>query len=321
MKLIFVLVLLISVTFTASKSHMHKSSHKNYKNSPISSDTPAHTALQHVQLKKPKPVKTIAFGPAAKKVNEGINSLGETVNSSVALNSFPFKVKRCDQIILFPATYINDEDDYRVRRKGFVAITAHYTNLFADHDGQKLIQQVVSSTMRSEPHHLLGARGCVRVPGGVRQKNLNICTTSKNFANNLLDVYNDFARCRIGDNLAPISAAVLKELMKLCGISRVTLEGKGAAAAMDKLTNAVNSRNKRIVTAAANKSLKRDGNHLTQKQIAEQKKKLKEFMKRRHKKSPNYFLPSERNNPWEQDRRRYVQYSKLKVPGSRRRLR
>jgi len=304
MKLVFALLLIISAYVIINA----KSSFKNHhKKGPTTSDAPPHSELRQVKMAKPKPMKTIPFGPAAKKVHKDINSLGENVDKNVALYKFPFKITRCDQIVLFPANYINDEDDYRVRKPGFVAITAHYTNLFNAHDGQQLIEHILTSAMRAVPKHVQGARACVRVFGGVRQKNINICTSSMKYADNILEVYDDFSRCRLGDNLQPIPAEVLRQLMRVCGISRVTIEGAGAAAAMDKLEKEANSRNKKIL----------DGDNKKFKGADQAKRKLlQKFLKK--KKQPNFFLPSESNNAWETDRRRYVQYSKLKVPGTRR---
>ena len=319
MKLNLLLGLILSL---AILSIVYSVKNHHQKKGPVGSDSPPHVGLHSVvPLRRPKPIKTIPYGPRAKVATPKINSLGKKVNRNVALKDFPFKVSRCDQIILFPATYINDEDDFRVRNEGYVAITAHYTNLFNDKDGQKLISQVVSTQMRGEPNNLQGARGCIRVHGGKRQKNLNICTNSMNDANNLLDVYRDFARCRYGDNLAPIPAKVLKELMKLCGVSRVTLTGNDAAERMDKLQAMVATRNNRMLSDKA-KDMLGKGNKLDKKknQLSEAEKRsmLAKFMKNKKKKGPDYFIPSSSGNRWEKDRRSYVQYSRLRVPGSRR---
>jgi len=318
MKLIFLLVLTLSTLslFFAHKSH--KVSNKLHKKSrgPVGQDTPPHAAIHGVLKPRPNPILTIPFGPKAKLVNDRINSLGERVNKHVVFPGFPFRVKRCDQIVLFPATYINDEDDFRERNEGYVAITAHYTNLFADKDGQKLIQQNISTQTKRLPKLLSGARGCIRVYGGIRQKNLNICTKSKNNANNLLEVYSDFARCRLGDNLSPIPADTLKELMKLCGVSRVSLEGPNAAAAMDKLEKMVDERNKRMVSGQTKfPDVGKGKNKLSPSQKAEFEKRL---MKKKKLNGPDFFIPKG-NNAWERDRRNYVHYTKLRVPGSRRR--
>jgi len=312
MKLVFALVLIISAYVIINAKSSFKNNHK-HKNGQNNFDVSPPRRLSQVKMAKPpKPIKTIPFGPAAKNVNNNINSLGEIVDKNVALYKFPFKITRCDQIVLFPANYINDEDDYRVRKPGFVAITAHYTNLFNAQDGQKLIEHILTSSMRGEPSYVQGARGCVRIYGGVRQKNINICTSSMKYAYNILEVYEDFARCRLGDNLSPIPPEVLRQLMLKCGISKVTIEGKGGAEAMNKLVQEVNSRNNRILSGETSKDS-------LAKQKADQAKRLllQKFLKKK-KKQPDFFLPSETNNAWETDRRRYVQYSRLKVPGTRR---
>jgi len=171
--------------------------------------------------------------------------------------------------------------------------------------------------MKSEPFNLTGARGCVRVPGNSKQKNLNICTLSLSFAKNLLNVYVDFARCRIGDNLQPIPPELLRELMRLCGISRATLTSDSAGS-MKKMEAALKA--KSDSDSKASKLLNRgQGGEEKKEDDAETKKNLiKNILNKKKKKSPDFFVPSEVNNPWEKDRKRYVQYAKLKVPGSRR---
>lgn len=318
-----VVLLLLCLTIISCKSHLKK--HQHHSKGPIEFDAPPNVSTIITVENPQTPVKTIPFGKPATTINEGINSVGEIVSENVALNSFPFTITRCDQIVLFPCTYINDEDDYRVRRKGFAVVTAHYTNLFADEDGQKLIQQVISSTAKGEPHNLKGARGCVRVPGDNFQKNLNICTPSMNTAKNLLEVYEQFARCRYGDNLAPIPAEMLQELLKMCDINRVTISGPGAARAMDKLSEEIDNRNNRLLDQYQDKVHginRKKGDDANGKMTEAMKKRLLKKFLLKHKKQPEeFFLPTLRDNPWEEDRRKYVQYHRVKVPGSRRRRR
>ncbi len=274
-------------------------------------------------INKHKKIKTIPFSSPASKVNRNINSIGEPVLKSVALSSFPFHVTRCDQLVLFPCNYINDEDDYRVRRKGFVAITAHYTNLFeGGKDGQKLIQQIISSSMPSDPIHITGARGCIRVHGGAKQRNIDVCVPSLGYAQNLINVYETFARCRVGDNLAPIPPWLLKQLLQMCHIDRAVLSGPVPAnlQAMSKLASKMEKKNKKSTKSEAYKLLHRGGAPPKKKKMSatDRKKWMKWYLKHK-KKKPTYHLPSMWNNQWEQDRRRYVPYQKIKVPGTRRR--
>ena len=319
MKLIIVFLIICSISLITISTHRNPHStahHSTTKKAPVH-----HPAVKRVtpNTKKvvTKAVKTIPFGPSADNIEGRLNSLGEKVDKHVALNTFPFKITRCDQIVLFPVHFINDADDYRVRKVGYAAITAHYTNLFSDKDGQKLVQQVITATMRGKPSHLLGARGCIHVPGGPKQKNMNICTSSGKNALNIISVYDAFERCSVGDNLKPISPKLLKELMKLCGMSKFSVSGKGSAAGIARLNRQIEARNKAMAKDALNKELHRGGTEAVKKMEEAKKKLLKKFMHGKGKK-PNFFVPSEFNNPWEKDRRSYVQFQKLKIPGSRR---
>lgn len=179
-------------------------------------------AMNRVLQPKPIPaIETIAFGNAATNQNEGLNSLGETGYTradNIILSSYPFRVTRCDQVVHFPVTYINNEDDYRVRNKGYVTITVHLTNLFHDKDGQKLVQTTNHAQMRAEPCHLLGARGCIKLPKDkmLRLHNMDYCVENMVMAENILYVYKEFKRCRMGDSLEPIPVKLMNALTAMC---------------------------------------------------------------------------------------------------------
>ena len=256
------------------------------------------------------PVKVIPFGPPAKYVDPVINSIGEIVSKNVTLNAFPFTVTRCDQIVLFPCQYINDEDDYRVRRNGYVSITAHYTNLYAAQDGQKLIQQVLATAMTNVPSLLQGARGCVRVTGDVTQKNLNICLDSLTNVKNILGVYNAFSRCRMGDPLTEWDPDMIRELLKLCGISKSKIQ----KTRNDEAKNQKDAENG-VTTKTTVKVV--NGKIVDPKDQDKKNKKSPHSKSVKKKDEPKFFLPSDIDNEWEEDRLKYFQPSKLRVPGSR----
>jgi len=176
---------------------------------------------QATAIKPPKPVKPIPFSDPATNFNVGLNSLGETGHKAedhIAVTNFPYKLSRCDQVVHVPVTYINNEDDYRVRHTGYVTITAHLTNLFHAKDGQKLIQSTNHSTMKSDPCHLLGARGCIKLSKDVhlRLHNMEYCLENEIQAENILYIYKEFKRCRLGDNLQPIPPQLLNALQDMC---------------------------------------------------------------------------------------------------------
>jgi len=280
------MALLLSVIHSRrSKTHLtakFTSKHRLRDNSTAANNTTKAAAPR---------IQTIPFSSAANQIDSNINVVGEKVDKTVTLDQFPFKISRCDQIVLFPCAFINNDDDYRVRKPGFAAITTYYTNLYADKDGQKLIQHVLHAQMPSLPSTLSGAEGCIRVSGDKGQKTMSICVPTKTNAENLLDVYKDFARCRLGDNLTPISAKHLKMLMALCNIDKKKLmetPANGQAKPEDS-------------------SQSPDKSNLKQQARNQKLKKLK----------PQFDFPKEEDNKWEQDRLKYFMPTNLNVPGSR----
>jgi len=159
------------------------------------------------------------------------NSIGLKVDKSMVLDAFPFKVTRCDQIVLFKAKYIHDMGDYRFRKDGFFTLTAYYVNQFLDKDAKKLDESILLTESKRIPQHLKGARGCIYVDGGPHRNDIAICLGSKVKAQNILNVLNDFERCRLGDNLQPIPKAVLQKLIRTCLKGKGTAQGKGAKGA------------------------------------------------------------------------------------------
>ena len=160
------------------------------------------------------------------------NSIGLKVDKSMVLQSFPFKVTRCDQIVLFKAKYISDMGDYRFRKDGFFTITAYYVNQFLNKDAKKLDESILLTESKRIPQHLKGARGCIYVDGGPHRNDIAMCLGSKAKAQNILNVLNDFERCRLGDNLQPIPKEVLRKLIRTCLKGKLKAgKGKGVKGA------------------------------------------------------------------------------------------
>jgi len=239
-------------------------------------------AIVSVSFAKDQVVSTTEVPP--KKGGKGAkgkfhNSLGLKVDKSMVLEKFPFKVKRCDQMVYFKAKYISDMGDYRFRKDGFFSITAYYVNQFMDKDATKLDESILLTESKTMPQHLKGARGCVYVDGGKFRNDIAICLKDKAQAKNVLAVLNDFRRCRMGDNLQPIPLAIIRKLIRMCGKGGKLVDPKSL---------------KKAAKAAGKKGTKNAGKK------AKKGKKVKA------------------SNPWSANRKKYFHPLKLKVPGSRR---
>ena len=172
------------------------------------------TEVVKSEIQKLETVKVVPSKKTTGKEGKFHNSIGLKVQKSIVLENSPFKITRCDQIVLFKAQYISDMGDYRLRKDGFFSITAYYVNQFKDRDAKKLDESILLTESKNQAQHLKGARGCVYIDGGNFRNDIAICLDNKSSAKNILTVLDSFARCRMGDNLQPISLDLIRKLMR-----------------------------------------------------------------------------------------------------------
>jgi hypothetical protein len=154
------------------------------------------------------------------------NAAGQKMKKHSILTKFPMKVTRCDQIAFFPAKYITDFADVRLRAKGYFSISAHSVSIYKDKDSKQLMTHQLWSRIKAKPSHLNGARGCVLIDSGMDSANISACFPTKSTAKNLLKVIATFYKCRGGDNLKPLDPKLFKLMKQACGKNGAIISGK-----------------------------------------------------------------------------------------------
>jgi len=160
----------------------------------------------------------------ATKENDGIDGVGTNAllsekgksSEPIVLNKSPYKVTQCNQILFFEAEYITDLKDYRLRKKAFYSINVLSIYLFEKKDATKLIHSSNFTQVSRLSQPLKGARGCIAVDGGPINADITICFKDEKKTNEILTAIRQFAKCRMGDNLVPISADKIAKLAKAC---------------------------------------------------------------------------------------------------------
>jgi hypothetical protein len=162
-------------------------------------------------------------------INKGgeIKVNGETL--PLVIESPPFKVKSCNQIIATYAEYINDLRDYRKRTPAYYIISVFSVYIFQAKDATKLIHSSHFTQTERLTQPLKGARGCLVIDGGKVNADITICFSKESDAQDLFEAIRNYSKCRMGDNLAPISEDTIKKLAAACSAkeqasSAVTVE-------------------------------------------------------------------------------------------------
>lgn len=186
----------------------------------------------------------------ADKIDEGIDGLGASADIGksseapvpILVNGSPFKVVQCNQIVMFDAEYIENLKDYRKKVHGFFMVNVYSVHLFKEKNAETLIHTVNYSQMEKIISPLKGAKGCLILDGGKVSADLTICFKSESDTLLLMEAFNNFAKCRKGDNLVQISPEQLKELSKSC--SDNSSQAKLEKSANQELSLAVRPNNK-----------------------------------------------------------------------------
>lgn len=160
----------------------------------------------------------------ANVVDENLDGLGTKVTKNrdntlpVVISSPPYEVKECNQVVMFEADYITDLKDFRNRKQGFFVITVYKIDLFAEKNAEKLIHSVYFNQMKKMIEPLKGAKGCLILDGGNVTADMTICFKQDRFSEtlNILDVFQQFSKCRKGDNLVELSDEKIKDLVSVC---------------------------------------------------------------------------------------------------------
>lgn len=187
------------------------------KNTPKNNDPKGKADKVNKQIdsvgKLAEPPKDIKKDPKAKENKEG------PLNENVILDKFPWKVTKCNQIVMTDCEHITDLREYRNRSKAFCTLTIYDVSIFKEKDAKTLIHNVPWYQTKFMPKKLKGAKGCLVVDGGNVSADMTICFKKPEEAVAMMKVIQDFERCRTGDNLKPIPEAEKVRLQKTCGES------------------------------------------------------------------------------------------------------
>lgn len=139
------------------------------------------------------------------------NSIGFT--NSTRLTGSPYQIKSCDQVLEIEGNRILDIKDYTKREPAFFTMNVYFINMFKTKDGNTLIESIPMNKIKIKPEILNGSHSCIHFTVSI-DKHIEMCMKNKEAAIQLLDAYNNFLKCRAGDNLALKDPAKLNSMLK-----------------------------------------------------------------------------------------------------------
>jgi hypothetical protein len=92
-------------------------------------------------------------------------------------------------------------------------------NLFTSKDSNKLIESITIDRLTTVPKLLGGAPGCVDFQAS--NKRISVCVKGKEQAEEIIDAFRSFMRCRMGDNLRPLTTQQMWKILADCRAGKV----------------------------------------------------------------------------------------------------
>jgi len=132
----------------------------------------------------------------------------------------PFIVKTCDQVLYIKgAKAISNYDDCSSRQEGFFTMSMFMVNYFASDKPNTLKRSILIEHMSQLPTYIQGTgKKCLNFEDGKTPGRFGICFEDKAITETLYSAFMNFMKCRMGDNLRPLSIPQLKRVYELtCG--------------------------------------------------------------------------------------------------------
>jgi hypothetical protein len=153
------------------------------------------------------------------KIN-ATDAVGKVGFTNYSVYKAPYKVKRCDQILLLPGKKLNPKD-YCDKEDAFMTISIYMMNFFLKKDPNKLVESFNMYEITQIPSQMPGAPGCTMWM--TKTRSFPFCYASVEILEQVIDAYYAFMNCRKG----PQGPLIAGALLKACDISKLDLTAAG----------------------------------------------------------------------------------------------
>lgn len=159
---------------------------------------------------------TAPAAPKPPQIKNTTNVAGNLKVPTIQIQSSPYNVTSCDQVLLIPAKRISEENDYTKKVDAFFTMSAYMVNLFESKDSNKLLDSVAMSHMKTMPYILQGSKNCLYFQDSVTLRKISMCIEDANMLEEIQTAFMTLFNCRNGGRMPPPDRNVEKLLKVLC---------------------------------------------------------------------------------------------------------
>jgi hypothetical protein len=147
------------------------------------------------------------------------NALGIVGTTNWSINKPPYKVERCDQILLIHGKKL-DLADYCIKEDAFMTMSIYMVNFFLMKDANKLLESYPMNDITAIPSALPGAPGCTMWQ--TKTKSFPFCYESVEILDQVIQAYYKFLNCR-----KPSGPKIAYAFKNACDLTKMDLSTDG----------------------------------------------------------------------------------------------
>ena len=157
-----------------------------------------------------------------KKNDENVNktalctdAAGYKTNTT-ALNLDQIKVSTCNQVLYIKgAKAIMDFDDCGSKQPAFFTMSMYFINQFKEMKPGTLRESILLEELNMPTIMPMTKKKCIDFSASTNQKRIGVCFETPEEASALYSAFLNFMKCRMGDNLKPLTISQLKQAYAL----------------------------------------------------------------------------------------------------------
>jgi len=151
------------------------------------------------------------------------NVFGKNINSSNAAGyighknysiSQNMRIKSCDQVLQIKGQYLKDMEDFSIKGTAFFTMSMYLINMFDERNPAKLVESINLRHITKVPDKIRGAKGCLDFVDGKDKKEIAMCLESLELQIEVKEAFQQFMRCRMGDNLNEIPVTTIRKIFQ-----------------------------------------------------------------------------------------------------------
>ena len=150
---------------------------------------------------------------ANNKKLEATNVVGALHTKEVIVEASPYTITRCDQVVMFNAQTLADEEDYLSRKDAFFTISAYLINMFQSKDSNQLLESVNLAHITNIPGPLKGTKDCLIFLDSLSVRNVVMCFKSENEMLEIEQAYSALIKCRLGGETDDFDPSLINKIL------------------------------------------------------------------------------------------------------------